>query len=914
MALNNLGLGFLFTARDLASGVMTRVQGNFNKTASATTRSSAAMNAAFGATALGLGAMSAGLGTLAVSFAAADQFSKFEQGLAAVKAVTKATTEEVELLRDAAIQAGIDTQFSPDEATEGLLSLATAGQTATQATKTLIPVLDLAAGSLGQLGVAQSAEAVVGTLNAYGFAADKAGNVTDRLLRITQLTNFQTRDFETGLAKAAAAGATFNQGLDDVLITMGLLRNRNIDASSSATAFREATRRLGSDQRAQQAITDQGIDIFDKNTGKMRSVIDVTSDLVAKTKDMSDEERNRIVVQGFGARGLLAFNAIQKAMFTTTVNGKKVTLEGTAAIEAMRKEMGKAGGTAAQFREALLDTFEGQKTLLKGTLQTLSITSGEAFAKTFKPVISVITDALNKLIVLIKATPTPLKQLIAGIVILFGAFTTVGGSIALFGAAVALLLPLLKVIAITFAVVLTAMLPVIAAVGVLTLAIVGFKTALDELPGSFSQGASLMERFKLGVDALKQLFAQGGFSGTVRKELNEKANEGLRNFVISVFLFVNRIRNFFSGLTTGFRATIREFGPLFEQMFAAFENVGKALGFLGEKADAGDAKGKFAQMGLAGQRVGQVIAKAFGVIVRVITLVSNAVAFAIEKWRELQEPLAPLRVAAANLGETFLNLGRRLGLVDTTGAQSSAEGLGEAFTLAARAIIFAMGVVASQISFTVNTIGALFGGLVGMVQAAVGIIVGLFDIVVGVLTGDWARAWDGAKSVVLNVVKAIISGISAMAEVVTGSIDAIAGAFGVRLDLTKAAIGGKQDLVRDLDKFFGLQEQSNQKVFEAQQEAEPAVASPTTGGFNTRRAEPIPEAAIAQTEAFAASHGTSGAGELAEAARELLRAKEGPIHTRTVLMLENEVLATAVSKAERGARATGFSPEGTSAE
>ena len=90
------------------------------------------------------------------------------------------------------------------EAVAGLQSLATAGQTAEQATSTLIPVLDLAAGSLGQLGVAQAAEAVVGTLNAYGMAADDAASVTDRLLRVTQLTNFQTRDFESGLAKAAA--------------------------------------------------------------------------------------------------------------------------------------------------------------------------------------------------------------------------------------------------------------------------------------------------------------------------------------------------------------------------------------------------------------------------------------------------------------------------------------------------------------------------------------------------------------------------------------------------------------------------------------------------------------------------------------------------------------------------------------
>uniref|UniRef100_UPI0025FE5EE5 phage tail tape measure protein n=1 Tax=Oceanithermus sp. TaxID=2268145 RepID=UPI0025FE5EE5 len=105
-----------------------------------------------------------------------------EQGLAAVGAVTRATTRELQMLRQAAIEAGIRTQFSPSEAVAGLQSLATAGQTAEQATRTLIPVLDLAAGSLGQLGVAQAAEAVVGTLNAYGLAADRAAGVTDKLL------------------------------------------------------------------------------------------------------------------------------------------------------------------------------------------------------------------------------------------------------------------------------------------------------------------------------------------------------------------------------------------------------------------------------------------------------------------------------------------------------------------------------------------------------------------------------------------------------------------------------------------------------------------------------------------------------------------------------------------------------------
>jgi TP901 family phage tail tape measure protein len=251
------------------------------------------MTSAFQQLGIGLAVFTAGAAAVAGALSLANAAGRFEQGLAAVGAVTRATTRELGMLRDAAIQAGIETQFSPDEAVAGLQSLATAGQTAEQATRTLIPVLDLAAGSLGQLGVAQAAEAVVGTLNAYGFAAEEASGVTDKLLRITQLTNFQTRDFEAGLSKAATTGAVFSQNLDDVLITMGLLRNRNIDASSSATVFPESVRRVGAESRAQQAITSTGVKVFEQQSGRMRSIVDIMSDFAQATATMRDEERNR---------------------------------------------------------------------------------------------------------------------------------------------------------------------------------------------------------------------------------------------------------------------------------------------------------------------------------------------------------------------------------------------------------------------------------------------------------------------------------------------------------------------------------------------------------------------------------------------------------------------------------------------
>jgi TP901 family phage tail tape measure protein len=462
-----MGLGFVFTARDLASAKMQRLERRFSSLDERVTGGTDRMTSAFRQLGVGLAIFTAGAAAVGGALALANAAGRFEQGLAAIGAVTRATTRELAMLREAAINAGIETQFSPTEAIQGLTSLATAGQTAAQATRTLIPVLDLAAGSLGQLGVASAAEAVVGTLNAYGMTADQAAGVTDRLLRITQLTNFQTRDFEAGLAKAAATGAVFNQGLNDVLITMGLLRNRNIDASSAATAFREATRRVGADSRAQQAILGTGVQVFDQTSGQMRSMVDIMSEFAGATRDMSDSERNRRVVQAFGARGLLAFNAVMNASFTTMRDGREVTLRGAEAIQALRNEMEGAEGTAGRFREQLLDTFEGQKTLLKGTLQTFAVVLGEPFAQVFKPIVRLLVNVLNAILRAFQAIPAPIKRIFAGLVVAVGGFLMlVGGVIAAKGA-IALLAIGFKALGITIGGIMATLLPAILIVAVL---------------------------------------------------------------------------------------------------------------------------------------------------------------------------------------------------------------------------------------------------------------------------------------------------------------------------------------------------------------------------------------------------------------------------------------------------------------
>ena len=168
----------MFTARDLASGAMSRLERRFRSLDQRVGEGSVRMEGAFRRLGVGLAVFTAGAAAVGGGLVLASAAGTFEQRLVGVGAITRATSEDMAALREAAVQAGIATQFSPEQAVEGLESLATAGQTARQATESLVPVLNLATGSLGQLGVGEAANAVVGTLNAYSLGADEAANVT----------------------------------------------------------------------------------------------------------------------------------------------------------------------------------------------------------------------------------------------------------------------------------------------------------------------------------------------------------------------------------------------------------------------------------------------------------------------------------------------------------------------------------------------------------------------------------------------------------------------------------------------------------------------------------------------------------------------------------------------------------------
>lgn len=422
------------------------------------------------------------------------------------------------------------------------------GFKARESIKLLQPVLDLAAGSLGQLGLADAASAVAGTMRAFRLETGKATEVTDKLLRITQLTNFQAKDFGSGLSKAAGEAGQFGQTINDTLILMGLLRNMNLNASVSSTAVRNAIRRLAGDARVRNLVESKGVQVYDKLTGKMRPVLDILADLDSKTKNLARSEKDLLSAKIFGARGIFAAGAFEGARFTKVLaNGNQVVLKGMDAIRAYRAELEKSAGTAKRFREALLGTFEGQKKLLTGIIQTAGVLAGEPFVAVLKPFVRLVVQLSNTLLKAFQKIPAPVKKFLAALVVAFSTF-------AAFATAVIAAKLAIAGIGIAFAALNITFIGLLGTVAILAAAFTGliaigaaifaaFKTNFGGITDAFMRVKAAV----IGVFAVMKAWKDG--TSTLSKEMAKDLEKaGVLDFTIRLGGFLGRVKQAFIDL------------------------------------------------------------------------------------------------------------------------------------------------------------------------------------------------------------------------------------------------------------------------------------------------------------------------------------------------------------------------------
>ena len=542
---------FQATNRQLGSlsGQIARFEGDVNRAASGT---SAAMGgvvspsiASASAELTKLGAAVGIVGGLLTRefFEMAKEASNFDQQLRLVQKISSATAQELGLLKNAAIQAGLATQFSPQEAVEGLRVLAQQGLNSRDSIAALIPALNLAQVSLGELGVSDAAFLASQAMNGFGAKIDEVPLKMDVLAKATNTFALSMKELPLGMGIVARGSQAMNQTLEESVIAFGLIKNVIPTVERAASSAAVTMERLTESKRQDMLMSKFQVKAVDEATGKFRPFLDVINDIAVASKDMTDAEKSAALGKIFGSRAAGGLNAL----LTQLTNGVKTTtgevLKGADAIAYLRDRMKNAAGTTEEMSDALMNTLAGQLTLLQGVRQTMRTVFGDALAQAFKPVFKILVSVLTAVTTRFETLPHVVKMVVGWIAILGSGFmTAVGAALTMVGAVAGLslisgaLVVALKVTALAIGAVIQIMAPFILMAAV---AYAAYKT-------NFAGIATFVNQVVVGFQALIEIVGnyQSGMTTMSEETSNALMEAGIFDFVVGLGGALGRMKQY----------------------------------------------------------------------------------------------------------------------------------------------------------------------------------------------------------------------------------------------------------------------------------------------------------------------------------------------------------------------------------
>jgi hypothetical protein len=383
--------------------------------------------------------------------------------------------------------------------------------------------------------------------------------------------------------------------------------------------------------------------------------------------------------------------------------------------------------------------------------------------------VQAVVEELNAVLKAFQVIPAPIKKVFAGVVVAVGGFLMLVGGIIAAKATIALLAIGLKALGITLGSILTTLLPVILVVGVLAAVVAGFSYAFKKNLGGIADFAKrLWGKVQLFFKGLKQLFEQGGFSGAVREELNRAENQGLKQFLISVYQIAYRIGQVWEGFKDGFTRTIEEARPVFEDLVDALSELGREIAdiFMGVSGGAASLPSdEFRSFGeIAGSAIGTVV-KWMAKLVAIFTRVTSGI---IGGFRSMMEYIGP---AFETVGGAIDDLKQTWN--DLVGGTNDASDAAESSTASWRSVGEVIGQILGGI---VTFIALVIAGLVKVVDVVLWVIGGIKDVFVYVGTA----IGEGLGAVVWFLTETLPNALSAAWGKVT-SFFASVGAFFTRI-------------------------------------------------------------------------------------------------------------------------------------
>ena len=319
------------------------------------------------------------MGTLAVKTGA-----DFDSAMSKVAAVSGATGEELDALRDKARDMGSKTKFSASEAAEAMNYMAMAGWKTEDMLSGIEGIMNLAAASGEDL--ATTSDIVTDALTAFGLTAADSGHFADVLAAASSNANTNVSMMGETFKYAAPVAGALGFSVEDTAQAIGLMANAGIKSTQAGTSLRSILTALSGEVKfCGDAIGEVTVQTTNAD-GSMRDLNDILDDCRTAFSGLSESE------QASAAQALVGKNAMSG--FLALMNAAP------ADISKLEGAISACDGTSLSMAETMQDNLAGQLTILKSQLEELAISFSDVLMPAIRSIVTWVqglVDWLNQL-------------------------------------------------------------------------------------------------------------------------------------------------------------------------------------------------------------------------------------------------------------------------------------------------------------------------------------------------------------------------------------------------------------------------------------------------------------------------------------------------------------------------------------
>ena len=306
--------------------------------------------------ALKLSAPLIGVGAAALTVSA-----NFEEGMSTLSAISGATGDDLEKLREKAMELGADTSKSATEAADAMKYLALAGYNVEEMLSASLPVVRLSEAANMDLG--RASDLVTDSMSALNLEINKLPTYLDVVAQSSRKANTDMDALMEAYIGVGGSLSNLNIPLEESATWLSILANRGKKASEAGNSLNAILINLTSGAgQAGAALVDLGVNAFDEN-GNFIGLTETLTLLNEKLSKCTQEQKNTYLAMIGGKEQVDTLNAMLSGL-----NGE---------YSSLKAEISDADGALEEMATTMQANTKGSIKELQSKLESVAITIGD---------------------------------------------------------------------------------------------------------------------------------------------------------------------------------------------------------------------------------------------------------------------------------------------------------------------------------------------------------------------------------------------------------------------------------------------------------------------------------------------------------------------------------------------------------